>query len=393
MFEINLVPDVKSELLKKMRLRNFVIFISILVGAASIGVVAILGSIVTGQNIALASQDKEILCRSEGSNSTTKCETKDYDTAILQIANINEFLTIQDQMNKISTLNDEKLLLSRVFGILDVILPTGDDEVRVSELTVNLPNATLNFDAQGDSVSQIDYRALEVFKNTVKLSYFDYGRYMRYDEEQGSFVEIPTTCIDETMEDGVLYGIYHKGAPGCETSVLTAEQQALLEGEDVEGESENATEEENEGESASSVTDIKIMRDYKTLNEKEEYKDSKNDEDDEKYYFESVCIEYGDDGKIDEENTRAACQLSEEAPSIRDSANGRDSSGSLVLRFTSTVTLNKEVFRAVNKHMRVIGPSRQNVTDSYTQIRNMFTERAKNCSPEDEDYDQCMEGA
>ncbi len=62
----------------------------------------------------------------------------------------------------------------------------------------------------------------------------------------------------------------------------------------------------------------------------------------------------------------------------------------MVLRFSTAVVVNEEVFKFMNKHMRVIGPSRQNVTDSYTQIREMFTDRARDCSPNDPDYEQCM---
>ena len=61
----------------------------------------------------------------------------------------------------------------------------------------------------------------------------------------------------------------------------------------------------------------------------------------------------------------------------------------LVLRFTATVKLDANVFKFVNKHMRVVGPSRQNVTDSYTQIRDMFTEEAADCAPGDT---QCNQG-
>jgi hypothetical protein len=36
--------------------------------------------------------------------------------------------------------------------------------------------------------------------------------------------------------------------------------------------------------------------------------------------------------------------------------------------------MNSQVFLSSNKHIRVIGPTRQNVTDSYIQIRDMFDE-------------------
>ncbi len=370
-FELNLVPDVKIELLKKQRMRNFIVAICIIVGAASLGVVAILGSIVGGQNIALSVQDKEILCRSQGSDKAGEC--KDYGQAILKVENINQLLTIQDQMDKISQVNKNKMLLSRVFGLLDVMLPTGDDVVSISELSIDLPNTTLSFDAQGDSASNIDYRALEVFQKGIGLSYYDYGRYMRYDSESGSFVEIPTTCVDEVVENGVLYGIYHKGKPGCEASVLDSLAVA------------------DEGQEKVAAVDVKIKRVYATEDEKNNYKDSENEASG-KYYFESECIKYSDIG-IDAAATIEACPLSEEGASVRDSSNGRDSNGSLVLRFSAAIKVTEDIFKFENKHMRIVGPSRQNVTDSYTQIRDMFTARAEDCDPADADYQQCIGGA
>ena len=398
MYEINLVPDVKAQLLQKQRMRNLVIFVSIIVAVAAAGVVALLGSIVTGQNIAMANQDKEIECRLEGADD---CDSS-YGTAILKIANINEFLTIQDQMSKLSEVNENRMMLSRVFGLLDVILPTGDEEVGVSEMVVDLQNSTLNFDAQGNSKSNIDYKALEVFKSTVALSYYDFGRYMRYDDEAGDFVEIPTTCIDEKMENGVLYGIYHKGTPGCEAPLIAEETEEETT-EDEATEDETATDEnspegtetensEDEATPATDVVDIKILRDYKTEEDKNKYKETEHETDSGRYYFESQCVVYGEGGKIDENAMREKCAVTETegGPEIRDSSNGRDSEGALVLRFSSTLAVNREIFLFKNKHMRVIGPSRQNVTDSYTQIRNMFTERAENCNPDDADYEECM---
>ena len=91
MFEINLVPDIKEQLLRKLRLRNFVIFVSIIVAGASAGVVVILGGIVTGQNIAMTAQDAEIQCRSEGPKESIRCDSSRFGTPVLKITNLNEF--------------------------------------------------------------------------------------------------------------------------------------------------------------------------------------------------------------------------------------------------------------------------------------------------------------
>jgi hypothetical protein len=372
MFEINLVPDVKEQLLKKQKLRNLIIFLSIVIAGGAAGVVAILGTIVAGQSLAIAGKNEEIQCRSTGSGEGVDCDERRYGTAVMRIANLNEYLTIQDQMSKISILNDNKLLLSRIFGLLDVILPVGDDEVWISELAVNLPTTTLNFDAYGDSASNIDYRALEVFKNISRLSYYDHGRYMRFDNETGGFVAIPTTCITEVLRDGVVYGIYSKGAPGCEAPMLSRDQRVNM----------GITEELDEETEENTIEFIEIRRAYRTWAERMEAYENAN-EDGVRYYFESTCISYTDDGRIDEAATRLECPLLTEEVMIRESSNARNSDGLLVLRFSATVSVNREVFRFANKHMRVIGPTRQNVTDSYTQIRSMFAETPTDCAPDD----------
>ena len=378
MYEINLVPDVKNEMLKKQRLSNLVLFIASIVVAVSFGIVLILGSIVGGQNLVMSVQDTEIACRSDGQTSDGKsCNTSEYGTGVLKVANLNDYLTLQDQMGKISDINNNKRLLSRVFGVLDVLLPTGDEVVEISELTLDLQKATMSFDAQGNSADNIDYKALEVFMKGSELSYYDYGRYMRYDEDEGSYVEIPTYCITEQWENGVLYGIYHKGQPGCQTSMLTAAQREASGDITATGDTEEVK-----------VEDIKIRRLYSNTEDLKKYKEE-NVDNGGGYYFDSACLMYDGDGNFDEAGTLEKCPLLEESPTIRDSSNGRDADDNLVLRFTATVSVDDNVFKFVNKHMRIVGPSRQNVTDSYTQIRDMFTEEASDCAAGDE---QCNQG-
>ena len=87
MFEISLVPDVKSELIKKLKLRNLIFLICIIVAAACGGVLLILGGITAGQGVALQTQDTEMVCRSEGK--TKKGGEKDCgrykETAIMRM--------------------------------------------------------------------------------------------------------------------------------------------------------------------------------------------------------------------------------------------------------------------------------------------------------------------
>ena len=102
-------------------------------------------------------------------------------------------------------------------------------------------------------------------------------------------------------------------------------------------------------------------------------------------HFESECITYtgASTGSGMKWTTNNDCMLSTDDVVIRDSSNGRDSEGNLVLRFNATITLTEEVFKFVNKHVLAISPTGQNVTDSYRQIEGMFAERAADCADSD----------
>ncbi len=395
MYEISLVPDVKAELLRKLRMRNLVIFICIIVAAACAGIIFILLGITGGQGVMLSLKDKEIACRADGVVKGGTCNTKDYGTAVMKFRNAEELLTIQNQMNGLSVLNNNKIKFSRVFGILDVVLPTGENEVKISQLSTDINNNALFFDAVASASNNIGYRALEAFKKNAKLSYYDYGSYMRYDKESGEYVEIPSFCIDEeTDSNGVTFGIYHKGKPGCEAPMIEEEESKTKTDEDevLEDEDENAvvpTVKQNSASAATTtsekklneenITDIRIRRTYNDRSDMEKYRngnDAYGDSTTKGYYFESSCMQYTDSGKFDEAATLEACPLLSDDPNIGDSSYGRNSEDKMVLSFSATITITRDVFLARNKHVQVIGPTRQNVTDSYIQVRDMFTEAA-----------------
>ena len=393
MYEISLVPDVKAELLKKLRIRNLVIFICIIVAAACAGVIFIMLGITGGQGVALSMQDKEIACRADGVVKGGTCNTKDYGTAVLKFRNAEELLTIQDQMNNLSLLNNNKIKFSRVFGILDVILPTGENEVKISQLSTNINNNVLYFDAIASASNNIGYRALEAFKKNAKLAYYDYGNYMRYDKESGEYVEIPSFCVDEeTDSNGVTFGIYHKGKPGCEAPMIEkeeekseSEEEQLLDDEETvvptvkQNSASAATTTSDRKLNEENITDIRIRRTYNDRSDMENYRNGKDkygDSTTKGYYFESSCLQYNDNGKFDEQATLEECPLLSEEPNVGDSSYGRNSEDKMVLSFSATVTITRGVFLARNKHVQVIGPTRQNVTDSYIQVRDMFTEAA-----------------
>lgn len=374
MFEINLVPDVKLEMIKAQKVRNLVLFICIVVSAVAVGVVMLLLTVIGGQNVIMGVQDGHIKKMSEKING--------YD-------GLSEFLTIQDQLGKLSKIDENRKVLSRVFNLLDVTLPKNGDTVSISELNVDLTNDTLKFEGQADAGKDpmIDYRVLLAFKKTVELAKYDYGRYV---DDAGR--EIPTRCIKESGDDGSsyvdkgrIYAIWMKDKEGC--------NPAKEEGVNLVNEEENqATEEgKKEGEDGGEVSKkesegVKIYRTPKF----EEWKKAGHITDSGEItgipHFQSSCIKYNMEMGGDGARKWSAvneCSLAPDGVIVDQSSNGRDSSGNLVLRFSASIKIDKNVFAFKNKHVMAIGPTGQNVTDSFVQIKNMFAEKAADCADDD----------
>jgi hypothetical protein len=263
MIEVSLVPDIKRELLKARRIRNFITFIVVIVTASAVGITIILASTVyIGQAVALNSLHDEA--------------KREYDDLLVQHPGINNALTIQSQLSQISSINSGRYLPSRLFGILDAVLPRGDNQVTISELNFEKASNTLKISAQ----TKADYVGLDAFIKTI-------GR------TQYAFIN-PSFIGEPPMN-------------GCRQANLSDES--------------------------------KIPDDVKERCSK-------------------GMILVGD-------------------VQSGDSSYGRASDGGMVLRFEITFTVPEEVLAFGTRGLVISGPTRQNVTDSFTQIpTDMFEERA-----------------
>lgn len=392
-YEISLVPEVKYEMIRMQKVRNLVLSVSIIVVAASLGVVAILGSVKAGQDITMSNQDNDL-------NRLSEQLTSD-----VQLTNV---LTVQDQLNKISDIEDNKRVLSRVFSLLSVLLPTGEDRISLSELNVNLDETTLSFEAQADAGREplIDYRVLESFKKSVALMKYDYGRYVT---KLGT--EIPTICIEETDGEGNMYtdektgGIYAKwrrdwatclpdGSDDLSKDELKDYEDAMKEERKVNSklsEEEQKTEDEMEEAALEKIVGGLEPKDiWRTPQFDKWYKDEKMMLDgsiSDVEHFKSECIVYTgtEEGNGVTWAAENSCNLAPEGVSVVDSSNGRDSSNNLVLRFSASAYIDEGFFAFNNKHVMGIGPFGQNVTDSYVQTENIFVAPARECEVGDSD--------
>lgn len=158
MIEINLVPDVKQELLKAQRVRSTVITFAIMVGLIAVGIVIALAFYVFAvQNVRGALLDSSI---------------KDKSQKLSDVSDLSKSLTIQNQLTKISSLNDAKKVDSRIFDVLNAIIPPAPNDVQLSDVTIDSENKVITMNGQ----AQNSYAAVEVFKKTIggtKIKYKD----------------------------------------------------------------------------------------------------------------------------------------------------------------------------------------------------------------------------
>lgn len=382
MYEISLVPDIKAELLKQQKLRNLIILICIVVAIACGAVLLILGGIVGTQAITIETQKAEIKCRSIGEGNC-----RNTGTAVSNFHNLNELLTMQSQMKDLSVLNANKIKLSRLFPIFDAILPDDPVEGTVSVTEASMDFSTMSFYMEAVSYNSIAFTAQEAFRKNLPEVYYDYGDYMRKDKETDEYVTIPSFCITEATEDGIVYGYYYKGKPGCEAPMV---EETKKEDESKEKDENDTTAEEAEKEEENAEVDDNLNTDYEIIKIRRTYTDEEdkttyingNDKlrkDGEPkvkdYYFESQCIKYDSDGKFDEDSTLEACPLVNEEPDVFDGSYGKNDEGQKILTFSASFVLNRGPFVSANKHMMIVGPSRRNVTDSYQQVRPIFSEK------------------
>lgn len=148
MIEINLIPDVKQELLKAQRTRATVISSAILASIIAGGVVVALILYVFGvQTVRSSFLDGQI---QEGNAKLSKVE------------DLSKILTIQNQLTKISELNNAKHIDSRVFDMLSAITPSGENSVQFSQITIDAETSTIRLEGQ-----TTNYASMEVFKKTL----------------------------------------------------------------------------------------------------------------------------------------------------------------------------------------------------------------------------------
>lgn len=158
MIEVNLIPDVKQELISARRTRSMVVSISILAMIGSGAVVVVLGLYVfAGQSVRGVIADNSIT-----SEFAELEKTKD----------LSNMLTVQNQLTKLSETHSNKNVSSRLFDVLSVIVPAEPNTVALTSTNMDTESGILTIEGQ----SPAGFVAYEAFKKTIaatKLIYYE----------------------------------------------------------------------------------------------------------------------------------------------------------------------------------------------------------------------------
>jgi len=148
MIEINLIPDVKRELIKAQRDRAAVTSVAVVISMIAIGVVALLSVYVfIVQTARSAVLDNGI---------------KEGAAQLSSVEDLSKVLTIQNQLKSIKTYNEQKNIDSRLFDILMAVTPPDPDKVSFSSVSINGTTQSIRLEGQTANFSSV-----EIFKKTV----------------------------------------------------------------------------------------------------------------------------------------------------------------------------------------------------------------------------------
>jgi len=150
MIQFNLLPDVKLEFIKARRLKRLVLLSSVGLSALSLFIlILVLVSVDVVQKKSLSDLNKDIKSNTQQLKNTP---------------NLDKILTVQNQLNTLTSLHDQKVVSSRLFTYISQITPAG---VTISSLNVDFVQNTMTMTGAAP-----DLVAVNRFIDTIKATQY-----------------------------------------------------------------------------------------------------------------------------------------------------------------------------------------------------------------------------
>lgn len=154
--QVNLVPDVKQQLLDAQRKRNFVITVAAIASVASVGLLLLLVIYTfVYQNLRMGDLRNRI--------------DKSYEQ-FTAIPGVQDLVTIQNQVNLLNTDHQAKPITSRLFTLIAAIVPKGST-VKFSKISYD--DASNSITLEGQTPNYSDYEKLSKTIERTSLEYPD----------------------------------------------------------------------------------------------------------------------------------------------------------------------------------------------------------------------------
>lgn len=138
MIQFNLLPAVKLEFVKARRIKRLLTLISLV--ASGIALVLLLLAIVSVDVV----QKKSI--RDLNSDIST------YSTKLKAVPSLDKILTVQNQLNTLTSLHDQKAVASRLFGYVAQVTPA---QASLNKLTVDFAQHTITLGGTAPTLATI----------------------------------------------------------------------------------------------------------------------------------------------------------------------------------------------------------------------------------------------
>jgi Tfp pilus assembly protein PilN len=150
MIQFNLLPGVKQEYIQARRTKQLVVLISFAVSAASLAILLLL--LVTVDVV----QKKSL--------SDANTDIKKYSAQLKAVPDLDKILTVQNQLNTLTSLHDQKPVVSRTFTYLSEVTP---GTVSISSYTADHAANTMTITGEAQSLDQVN-----VYADTLKATTF-----------------------------------------------------------------------------------------------------------------------------------------------------------------------------------------------------------------------------
>ncbi len=167
MIQFNLLPDIKKEYIKARRTKRLIFTGALIASAASLGVVFLLFLTV---QVAQKGNIDDL--------------TKDINTelsSIQSIEDLDNMLTVQNQLNTLPGLHEQKPEVSRLFDYLTQVTP---EDITISTLEMDMATASMSVAGRADSLATVNK-----FADTLKFTKYTIGADTT---EIASFTEVVT---------------------------------------------------------------------------------------------------------------------------------------------------------------------------------------------------------